>query len=108
MIKRITLFRAKPGRSMDDIRRWWANHAETAKRLPGVRGYTRNLLVNPLTATIDVTGVAEFWYDSEEAMNKAISTPLFTVDLRKDSEPFIDSLGSYIAEEHVTVPLRQG
>ena len=107
MIKRITVFRAKPGLTREDVRAWWATHSDMAKGLPGLRGYTRNLVLKRLVGDAQLSGIIELWWDDEKTMQRAFATPLSTA-LREDAARCIEHQDSYLVEEMVTILLGRG
>ena len=110
MIKRISLLTRKPGLSEAAFSRYWREvHGPMVKRLPGVRGYFQNHIVDRghrhdlPSGDQPVDGVVEFWFDSVEAMDAAFASPAGK-ELWADGAKFIASVTTFLVEEHVVIP----
>lgn len=105
MIKRIDLFRTKPGITREGLRAWWAEHTLMAKKMPGLRGYVTNLVLEELRGDSGLMGVTEFWFDSKADMEKAYdpTTPLRR-ELSKHGEPVASVASIFLVEERVILP----
>lgn len=74
MFKAMILLTRKPGMSRAEFRAWLLDeHAPLAATLPGIRRLTYNV-VQTEDATVD--GIAELWFDSEEAFVGAYATEI--------------------------------
>src|SRR5687768_15594328 len=73
MLKLVGLAKRKPGMSLEDFGRYWAEkHAAIAKDLPGLRRY----VVSPFIGDINGDepawdGMAELWFDDRAALEQA-------------------------------------
>jgi uncharacterized protein (TIGR02118 family) len=82
MIVRSGLIRKKPEWSGDEFRRYWReHHGALAAKLPGLRRYEQNHVVDSVQRGIAYTrgpeqldGFSMLWFDSEDAMRAAIAT----------------------------------
>jgi uncharacterized protein (TIGR02118 family) len=82
MIVRSGLIRKKPDWSTADFRRYWReDHSALASRLPGLRRYQQNHVVDSVQRGIayprgpeQLDGISMLWFDSEQAMREAIAT----------------------------------
>lgn len=90
MIKRIILLRRKPGMSREEFKDYWVNnHAKTVGSFPEVKKYT----VNYFTSTDDnipFDGVAELWFEDEEAMKQHAEMPARRKFVQEDNPRFQD------------------
>lgn len=110
MIKRISLLVRKPGLSREAFARHWRDiHGPLALALPKVVRYVQNHIIEegarhphlpPGRQQID--GIVEFWFESREDMDEAFATPEART-LFADGALFIDSVTSFIVEEHVVI-----
>jgi uncharacterized protein (TIGR02118 family) len=79
------------------------------KRLPGVRGYFQNHIVDRghrhdlPSGGQQVDGIVEFWFDSVAAMDAAFATPE-AKEMFADGAKFIASVTTFVVEEHVVIP----
>jgi uncharacterized protein (TIGR02118 family) len=84
MIVRCGLISKKPHWNDEDFRRYWRdNHGVLASRLPGLRRYEQNHVIDQLQRGISyprgseqLDGFSMLWFDSEEAMRAAIATDM--------------------------------
>ena len=75
MLKVISLLKRKGGMSFKDFRRWaLEEHPHLGKKLPGIRKYRMNVVLedNP---DLPYDAVSEFWFDDDEARQAAFATP---------------------------------
>jgi uncharacterized protein (TIGR02118 family) len=74
MFKAIILLVRKDGMTKDEFRDWMlVGHSPLAKRLPGVRRLTFNVVENE---DVEYDGVSELWFDSREAFDAAYATEI--------------------------------
>lgn len=72
MYKVIGILKRPDGMCLEAFHQWWLNeHASLGKKFPGLKKYVINLTT---TGDQRYDGVAEVWFDSKEAMEKAFST----------------------------------
>ena len=110
MIKRISLLVRKPGSSREEFARHWREvHGPLALALPKVVRYVQNHIVDEgprhphlPSGGQQVDGIVEFWFASRQDMDEAFATPQARA-LFADGALFIDSVTSYIVEEHVVI-----
>jgi len=82
MIVRSGLIHKKADWSGQEFRRYWREqHSELARKLPGLRRYQQNHVVDSVQRGItyargseQLDGISMLWFDSEEAMREAIAT----------------------------------
>lgn len=109
MIKRITILTRKDGMSDEEFgRRWHQQHADMVRKLPGVCGYTQNKVI-PQGATAPgggqrVDAFAEIWFDSADAMAKALASPQWAA-IVADAHEFLGAMAGYSVDERVVVPV---
>jgi uncharacterized protein (TIGR02118 family) len=78
MIKRFVILRRKPGMSSEEFRHYWQNiHGQLIAKIPGLLKYIQYHVRSELSDNIDdpIDGIAELWFASEEAQQKAYATP---------------------------------
>lgn len=111
MITRMGLLRKRPDMSVEAFKRHWReSHGPLAGRLPGLRRYHQNLVVdraqraiNYTRGDLDFDGFSELWFDDLPAMAAAFSSDLVH-DLGADENEFIGELELITAIQHVVVP----
>ena len=109
MIKRLTIWHARPGVAEDEaLRHWQTNHAGLVRQVPGVRRYVQDHCVeSPEGGGVPYTGLGEVWFDSFDAAQVATKTPEWSAVIA-DAETFMDfeRLLATWAVEHEIIPLR--
>jgi uncharacterized protein (TIGR02118 family) len=74
MIKVMSLAKRKDGMPFDEFRTWLLDeHVAFARKIPGLRKYTANVLVRE-NADAPYDGITELFFDSEQAMIDAFAT----------------------------------
>jgi uncharacterized protein (TIGR02118 family) len=99
MIVRTGLMKKKPQWSGQDFRRYWAeHHGALAAKLPGLRRYEQNHVIDTAQRGIayergpeQLDGFSMLWFDSEESMQAAIATEAGRA-LVADEDHFIGNL----------------
>lgn len=92
MLKVCTLFKRKPGLSVQEYQSYWGGeHPNFVRRLPGILGYTQN---RPLLKTFDegtpvYDGIVELLFPDSAALKHLATTQEYQ-DLNKDEEQFVD------------------
>jgi uncharacterized protein (TIGR02118 family) len=112
MIVRMGLLTRKQGSSSEDFRSHWRNvHGPLAARLPGLKRYHQNHVVDSRQLAIDhprgnwaIDGISELWFDSTDAMHRAISSDAY-LDVARDHERFVGQIGLITAEQNIVVPV---
>jgi uncharacterized protein (TIGR02118 family) len=107
MPKLVAFLKRKPGMSVADFQaRWRAPHGRLGSAVPGVRRYVQ---CHPLASAYRDNriptwdGVAETWFDSDDAMRAGAATPEYKA-LRDDEPHFLAENPKFIiATEHVIV-----
>lgn len=105
MIKGCTLFKRKPGMSVEDFQAYWLNeHPKVVVKLPGIRRYVQS---HPLPGgyrrgELAFDGLAEVWADDSAAFRTMSSAPEYGA-VQADEAVFIDrtSMIFLLTEEHV-------
>ncbi len=86
--------------SLETFHQWWLNeHASLAKRFPGLKKYTINLTTS---GDQRYDGVAEVWFESKEAMEKAFATPEGQA-ARQSATTHSQEIVVLFTEEHIVV-----
>ncbi len=73
MVKRVVIFSLADGKDPDEVWKYYETHAANYKKMPGIRKYVINR-VTKAAGGIPFWGMSEFWFDSEEAYNRARSS----------------------------------
>ena len=115
MIVRMGLLRKHPDLSMDAFRRHWReSHGPLAAKLPGLRRYHQNHVVDREQRGVDFTrcrddfdGFSELWFDDIPSMSAAFATE-HVKRLGEDESQFIGELDLITAIQHVIVPKPAG
>ncbi|MBB4041784.1 uncharacterized protein (TIGR02118 family) [Microvirga flocculans] len=112
MIVRMGLLTRRPEVSQADFRRHWREvHGPLAARLPGLRRYHQNHVVDTRQLAIDhargswsIDGISELWFDSDEDMNRALSSEEY-MEVARDHHLFVGQTGLITAVQNVVVPV---
>jgi len=115
MIVRSGLIRKKADWSGEDFRRYWReHHGALAARLPGLRRYEQNHVVDSVQRGIAYTrgpeqldGFSMLWFDSEDAMRAAIATEAGRA-LVADEDHFIGDLRIVALDQVEVIPPAAG
>ena len=110
MIKGVWQLKRKPGRSLEDFRKYWIEvHGAMGHKIPGFRRYVQSHLVDEayLYATPQYDGVVNIWFDSPEAMAAAFASPAGQA-MAADGDVFLDmsSTRIFVAQEHIVIERR--
>ncbi|MEM7543018.1 MAG: EthD domain-containing protein [Pseudomonadota bacterium] len=105
MIKVLSMFRRKPGMSVDDFQAYWLGpHAESASRLPGVKRYVQNHTLLSAYKKLEpiYDGLAELWFEDSAALKALVGTPELDSNY-EDHKAFMDpdSYVEFITEDIV-------
>lgn len=111
MIVRSGLIRRKPDWSTEDFRRYWReHHGALAAKLPGLRRYEQNHVVDSVQRGIayargpeQLDGFSMLWFDSEAAMRDAIATEVGRA-LVADENHFIGGLRIVALDQVEVIP----
>ena len=100
MVKRISLVRRRKDLTPQQFAAHWLGpHADIARGIPGLRGYRINLARDPDDAGWD--GVAETWFDSEEAAREGFASEPLKSPLTEDRPKFIDYQVVFFVDVHI-------
>jgi uncharacterized protein (TIGR02118 family) len=110
MIKVVGLLTRRPELTHEQfVRHWFEIHGPLARAVPGVRRYVQSHIIGTRTrpdipeTDVAVDGIAELWYDDQEALARAASTPEMK-RLTDDGALFIGRIKSFIVEERQIIP----
>jgi len=111
MIVRMGLIKKKPQWSADDFRRYWLeHHGALAAKLPGLRRYEQNHVVDQAQRGISyergpeqLDGFSMLWFDNEDAMRAAIATDAGRA-LVADEDHFIGNLRIVAIDQVEVIP----
>ena len=115
MIARMGLLQKKPGLSDAEFRAHWRDvHGPLAAKLPGLRRYHQNHVVDREQRGIDYArgshdfdGISELWFDDLPSMQRAFSSDLVE-EVAADEASFIGDLKLVTAIQHQVVPVPKG
>ena len=110
MIKVMGLLTRKPELTHEQfVKHWFEIHGPLARSVPGVRRYVQSHIVGTRTrpdipeTAVEIDGIAELWYDDQEALARAAATPEMK-RLTDDGALFISRIKSYVIEERQIIP----
>lgn len=104
MVKLIGMLKRPDHVAVEEFHRWWLEqHAPLAKKLPGLRRYVISLAKAGFFGEPTYDGVAELWFDDEEALKKAFASPEWEA-ARKDVEAHVKEIVRIVTEEHSILP----
>jgi uncharacterized protein (TIGR02118 family) len=106
VIKRLTMWHARPGMARQEALRYWRDdHAPVVRTVPGVRRYVQDHCVeSPEGGEPPYTGLGEVWFGTVEAAQAALGTPEWAAVI-EGAATFMD-MGRILvawAEEHVLI-----
>jgi uncharacterized protein (TIGR02118 family) len=112
MITRMGILTRKPDLTPEQFRKHWLEvHGPLAARLPGLRRYHQNHVVDASQLAIDhargaweVDGFSQLWFDDTDAMRRAIEVPELRPDL-PDIVNFCGDVKLVICQPNVVVPV---
>jgi uncharacterized protein (TIGR02118 family) len=110
VIKIVWLLKKADHLSTQEFHDWWLNsHAPHARKAPGLRKYVINFarekddLAGKPTWDCQWDGVAEQWFDDEDALNRAYSRPV-SGEIRQDTLAHVARLERVIVREIEIAP----
>jgi uncharacterized protein (TIGR02118 family) len=102
MVKLISLMKRKEGMSREEFARWAVQeHGRFGPRLPAIREYRISVL-RADQPEADFDGVFEMWFDSMDALQAALDSPVGT-EAREDAMAHASVRKHLRVEEHVLV-----
>lgn len=108
--KSIGLLTRRPELTHEQFVKHWRNiHGPLAHAVPGIKRYVQNdIVAEPSRPDIPdheiaIDGIAEIWWESEEAMRKAAASPELKA-LHADGALFIGRIKSYVISERAIIP----
>jgi uncharacterized protein (TIGR02118 family) len=104
----ISLVTKLPHLTMDEFNDYWSNqHAMLAKKLPGLKRYFQNHIIQQECESAlspKVEGVAELWFNSRKDMEKAFLSDVGR-ELMEDEKKFIATVDAYCVDEFIICDL---
>ena len=112
MITRMGILTRRPDLTPEHFRRHWLEvHGPLAARLPGLRRYHQNHVVDASQLAIDhargaweVDGFSQLWFDDVDAMRRAVESPERRPDL-PDIANFCGGVKLVVCQPNVVVPV---
>jgi len=113
MIVRMGLLRKKPDWAIDDFNAYWRGaHGPLAARLPGLREYWQNRVVDRIQRGIDYPrgpwdfdGFSQLTFDDTSRMQHGIHQSEVAAALVTDERYFLGTLNIVAVEQNVVVPV---
>jgi len=105
MTKVIYVLHRRPDIDPGEFRRYWRDvHGPIAARMPGLRRYVQDYPLLDASGQPPCDGIAELWFDSEEAMQAALASPEGVATLA-DVANFLDPdrIGEMVVDEVAVV-----
>lgn len=91
---------------------WREQHGPLAAKMPGLRRYQQNLVVDRTQMAIDhargewdVDGFSQLWFDDIESMRATTKTPEFAATV-PDLDRFVGEIKLVVCQQNVVVPLK--
>src|SRR3974390_41673 len=114
-IVRMGLLQRRSGMSVDAFRNHWRQvYGPIAARLPGLRRYHQNLVVDAGQRGIDyprgpvsMDAISELWFDDEESIQRAIHSDVMQ-SVAADEANLIGDIQVITALQHVVIPPPSG
>jgi uncharacterized protein (TIGR02118 family) len=116
VIVRMGLLEKRPDIDTNEFRKLWRDgHGPVAKKLPGLRRYHQNHVVDRaqrgITYTrggLDFDGFSELWFDDMPSMRAAFANEGQVKELGEDEAHFIGEMKLITAVQHVVIPKPAG
>ena len=114
MIVRMGLLQKRAGIETQEFRKHWREgHGALAAKLPGLRRYHQNHVVDReqrgityARGGLDLDGFSELWFDDMPSMQAAFAAEKQVKELGEDEARFIGELKLITAIQHVVIPNR--
>jgi len=105
MIKRTSLVWRRQGMSDAEFRAaWLGEHADCARRLPGLREYVVDFVREGPAG--GPSGIATVRFDTREMLDAAFATPGLRQELMRTRDRFAESVQVLFVDEHLVVGRR--
>lgn len=100
MVKLVCLLQRRREVSRKEFHRWWIDeHIPLVRQFPGLRKYVVSLTTRSILGGPDEwDGVAELWFDSEEAVDAAYRAAAGSAG-KSDTEKHVGHVLRFITEE---------
>lgn len=100
MVKLVCLLQRRPDISRADFHRWWTDeHIPLVRQFPGLRKYVVSLTTRSILGGPDEwDGVAELWFDTEEAVDAAYRTATASTG-KGDTEKHVARVLRFVTKE---------
>lgn len=107
-VKRMSILARRPDIDEDRFRHEWrGKHAADVPHLPGLRGYSQNVVLDRYAAMarkasyedVPVDGIVELWFPDAEAIKTAFASPQATIT-QTHALSFIDQITTFLVETH--------
>jgi uncharacterized protein (TIGR02118 family) len=100
-LKRMSILRKRPDVSAEEFQEQWFDlHAILVKRLPGLRGYRQNLVLDgprDPEGHMMVDGMVELWFDDTDAIEAAFRSDIGTTIMTHARE-FIAEIATFLVD----------
>lgn len=110
MIKMIALLKRSHALTHAEfVEHWLKVHGPLALAVPQIRRYVQSHIVTAASRpdipdiAVEVDGIAELWFDSEQELNAAQETPAMR-RLLDDGATFIGEIKTFLVAEHAIIP----
>jgi uncharacterized protein (TIGR02118 family) len=108
--KRMSIAKRRPDITEEDFRREWEIHEELIRRVPGVRGYRRNVVTGRERIKgqpcgyedLPIDGIVELWFDDAEAMQGGFASAAGQAATTHAKE-FLAEITTFAVAEHRVV-----
>lgn len=107
-VKRMSILTRRPDIDAAQFRHeWCGKHAADVPRLPGLRGYNQNVVLDRYAGMamkasyeqVPVDGIVELWFPSAEAIVEAFASPAATIT-QTHALSFIQTITTFLVETH--------
>jgi uncharacterized protein (TIGR02118 family) len=109
--QRMSVLKKKPGMDQVAFRRHWRNvHGPLAARMPGLKAYRQNHVVDQQQRVAsargpdEIDGIAQLWFDDESAAKAASAAPESKASY-DDIPKFVGAINLFASATNVVVPI---
>lgn len=89
--------------TMEEFKKYWVEvHAPIMLKVPGLLHYRLNVIDRKIDGNFPYDAFSEVWFESEESMNAALSSPEFDI-VRADTAKFQKQTDRILIDETIII-----
>ena len=107
LLKRISTLKRRPGITEDDFRREWIAHRDLVRKMPGVAGYSQNVVIARERTKgqrchyddLPIDGIVELWFENPATLEAAFSSSAGQATMGH-AKTFLAEITAFVVVEH--------